>query len=655
MTERYGDSPTLRLIKEQGWDWKPVDSSNIELDTCWYCGKKGYGHLYVEIQPTTSDKAKRDGLHTCHKCGRGGNLTTIPGYVQTKRADKDVRSSSNNNNNRDPLPDIEACHQALLDDEDALEYLMVERGWSLDIIQKQKLGLTVAHFRETGEVKALVFPYLVNGQAVWAKYRTLPSMPVSENKIPKAFNCPHGYDTVLYNSECLSNGLESVVLVEGEADCITALDLGVVGVCGVPGANNKKAEWISELDRSGVQKVYLCYDNDKVGQTAARSLANRIGIERCYKLVVPVGKDLNEWFARHDGTLEAFEALKANAKQFDVDGVASEFDAVQEVIDEIKGKGTIEPKYLTPWGTLNILVGFDEGDVVDMLAAEKIGKTSAGLILMDHMVKTYGENGAVICLEMTRARMARKWVSHLTGYPDVIPRSPKESIAFTKAFMEAADAAQKTVATREGRLYFCYPQYKSVDDIYNTIRDCIRRYGAKWIMLDNLQRLCDTTVGNKNRTQHLSEISKVTSQIAKDYKIQMLRILQPHRIQQGRMVTTDNTDGSSQIAKDSDATITLHRDRIEQGSLEEFQSVGYVQGEGTFSPKMVVTVGLSRYSGGGHTTLYYDGARCQISEIPQHQISHMTAEANKNVGYESVLRNLSIKPAVMEVQSEIRL
>lgn len=656
MTERYGDSPTLKLIKEQGWDWKAVDSSNIELETCWYCNKKGYGHLYVEIQPTTSRHAKRDGLHTCHKCGRGGNLTTIPGYTLPKRAIAALGTGSG----REPLPDIEACHQALLDDEDALEYLMVERGWSLDIIQKQKLGVTVTHFRETGEVKALVFPYLVNGTAIWAKYRTLPSLPLSENKIPKAFSCPHGYDTVLYNGECLNSGFDDIILVEGEADCITALGHGITNICGVPGANNKKAEWISELDKSGVQKVYLCYDNDKVGQTASRSLANRIGIERCYKLVVPVGKDLNEWFAQHGGTLEAFNALKADAKQFDVDGVASEFDAVQEVIDEIKGKGSIEPKYRTPWGTLNILVGFDEGDVIDLLAAEKIGKTSQGLILMDHMVKTYGENGTIICLEMTRARMARKWISHLTGYPDLIPRSPEESVRFTQAFMDAADQAQREVAKREGRLYFCYPQYKTVDDIYNTIRDCIRRYGSKWIMLDNLQRLCDTTVGNKNRTQHLSEISKVTSQITKDYKIQMLRILQPHRIQQGKMVNTDNTDGSSQIAKDCDVTITLHRDRIEQGSLDEFQSVGYVQGEGTFSPKMVVTVGLSRYSAGGHTTLYYDGARCQISEIPATEITNLITQANKNVGYDSVLRSLNIapkgtKPAVQEVSPEITL
>lgn len=653
MTEQYGDSPALKLINELGLKWKPVDKDQIELETCFHCGKTGYGHMYVTIYPSTSEYKNRDGLFTCHRCGHSGNYSGLPGYKPANIV------AERQSKTRDPLPDVEACHKALLNDEDALEYLMVERGWSLDIIQKQKLGLTTTHFRETGEARALVFPYLVNQQAIWAKYRTLPSMPFSENNVPKAFSCPPGYDTVLYNSECLRDGLQAVVLVEGEADCVTALDRGITGICGVPGANNKKAEWISELDRSGVQKVYLCYDNDKVGQTAARSLANRIGIERCYKLVVPDGKDLNEWFAHKGGTLAAFEALKANAKQFDVDGVATGTDAVQEFLDDLKGKGSIDPKYKTPWSSVNLMVGFEEGDVIDILAPEKVGKTTLGLNLMEHMVASYGEDGVIICLEMTRARMARKWISLLSGVADNIPRTPEESIALTLDFLAAADMVQKRVAEREGKLYFCYPQYKSVDDIYSLIRDCIRRYGVKWVMVDNLQRLCDTTIGSKNRTQHLSEISKVTSQITKDYKIKMIRIIQPHRILPGKMVTTDNTDGSSQIGKDCDVTFTAHRDRIEEGSLEEFQAVGYVQGEGTFSNKMKLSVGLSRYSGGGYTTLDYDGARSKVSEFNLSAINQMVSNATKDVGYANQLRNLNIavKPAVQGVPeaAEIRL
>ena len=148
------------------------------------------------------------------------------------------------------------------------------------------------------------------------------------------------------------------------------------------------------------------------------------------------------------------------------------------------------------------------------------------------------------------------------------------------------------------------------------MKDCIRRYGVKWIMIDNIQRMCDTTTTAKgsNRTEHLSQISKVTSQIAKDYNIQMVRILQPHRIMSGKMVTTDNVDGSSQIAKDCDCMVTLHRNRKAELTQEQFDQLQHIESNGAFESGMVVTVGLSRYSQGGSTTLEYDGARSTITE-----------------------------------------
>jgi twinkle protein len=530
----------------------------------------------------------------------------------------------------DPLPDHEACHQALLEDEDSLEYLLVERGFSLEIIRRLKLGLTTHYFRECGEVKALVYPYLVNGNVVWAKYRTLPPSP-------KTFSCPSGRDAVLYNGEILGSGIKEVVLLEGEGDTVAALDHGITNVCGVPGANIKKAEWLSQLN--ALERIYISYDMDKVGQKAAKELAGRIGIERCYRLLLPFGKDINEWF-KEGGTLEQFEQLKVDAELFDVDGVSNTSDAIQEFLDEVREKGGVEPKYRTQWDSLNALVGFDEGEVIDIIGDAKQGKSTTALNIIEHMVDTYNENGLFCCLEMTRAKLARKWISMMAGIEDNLPKTSEESKQLMDAFLKAVPKVQAKVAAREADLYFCYPKYKNVDDIYILLRDCIRRYGVKWIVLDNLQRLCDTTIGSKGRTQHLSEISKITSQIAKDHKIQMIRIIQPHRIGEGKMVTPDSADGSSQIPKDSDCTITIHRERLDQGSLEEFQAVGHIQGEGTFSNHMKVGVGFTRYSAGGYVTLDYDGARSQVREFDLREVKKMVAKID--IGYEAQLRRLGL-------------
>lgn len=639
-------TPALEFVTSRDWKWRRATPPNIELDKCPYCHKRGYGHFYMD----------EEGKYLCHHCGAKGNLRSLSQHLGLLGEAMPV-TETRTERTIDTLPDVDACHEALLADGPALDYLMNGRGFSHDIIVKQRLGLTTHYFREGGNVRAIVYPYLVNGNIVWAHYRSLPTMPFSESKVAKAFSSPAGYDSVLYNGEVLREGIKDIVLVEGEADCIAALDKGVVNICGVPGANIKKAAWIETLDKLELERIYIWYDKDKVGQKAAQTLAARIGVERCWKIVLPdftietdtgetrKGKDPNEWFA-NGGTLETFEHLKQTASLFDVAGVTGTADAVQELKDTLLDRGS-ESKYKTQWPSLNKHVGFDEGDVIDILAPEKVGKTTLGLNILEHMVETYKEDAILICLEMTQAKIARKYICMKTGVADRITETAEEARALLHELLWGIDEVQAHDEAREGELFFCYPHYRTVEDIYTLIRNCVRRYNVKWVMVDNLQLLCDTTIGSKNRTQHMSEISKNLSQIAKDYKIQMIRILQPHRIQVGKMVTTDNVDGSSQVAKDCDCMITAHRNKLDVSVKREFDEVGFVEIEASFGNEMVVNVGLSRYSQGGGTTLYYDGARSKVTELSQAVIGEMKAKANRDVGAAAIIKKLNL-PIVLD-------
>lgn len=649
LPESYTGSQALQLVQSQGWNFRTASEPNIEIEICPYCKHANF-HLRMSIHGSADAQTNRDGLHSCMRCGKGGNLQSLKQHLGLTIAGVESRKEyAAGARKTEELPDVAACHQALLEDSDVLDYLMNVRGFSRQIIEQQKLGVIPKRwFRETGEVKALVYPYLVGANAVFVHYRTLPPSV-------KAFSSPAGWAVPLYNGEVLNDeGLTEVIFVEGEPDCIAAMDHGIFGICGVPGANFKKAEWISSLDR--LERVYICYDKDKVGQKAAQDLANRIGIEKCWKIVLPDfpiqiedgkvrnGKDLNEYFTLGGFTSEDFQKLKEDAVLFDVAGVAASKDAVQEFMDEIEGKDGLRPKYETQWPSVNKLVGFDEGDVIDILAPEKIGKTTFAMNLMEQVVDRYGEDGVFICLEMTRARMARKWIAHKAQIEDNIAKDAEEAQALKEAFLAAIPGIQENAANREGDFYFCYPKYKTVDDIYNLMRDCIRRYGVKWIAIDNIQRLCDTTLGDKGRTQHLSEISKTISQIAKDYNVQVIRILQPHRIAAGKIATTDNVDGASQIGKDCDCMIVLHRDRVGgETTVQDLKNAGgFLQEEASFGDDMLVTVGLSRYSGGGRTTLHYNGATSTILEKNEGQVAQMRARANRNVGYENQLKNLKV-------------
>jgi hypothetical protein len=648
--ENLKNSPCLQLVTSQGWNWKDIGGGQISVEFCPFC-KKGEYKFYMAVM--NPEEGTRDGLYFCHHgaCpNNSGNLRTLKEHLGLRVAGVESRSdwAGRGEGKADDLPDVEACHSALLGDAEVMDWLINVRGFTEEVIKKQKLGLKEkVFFKEAGETRALVVPYLVNNNIVFAKYRTIPPSP-------KDFAGPKGWDAPLYNGEILVDGLNEVIFVEGEANTLFLLSQGYKTVVGVPGANIKKAAWIETLDKlgDGLRK-YILYDEDKAGRKNSQELASRIGVDKCLKIVLPYfeisvpvdecklcdvdgkirsanketkdcthvrpGKDINEWFMKGGGTLEAFEKIKENAVLFDVTGVKSSMDALEQLEDELKGKVDLAPKYITKrLPSLAKLVGFEDGDIIDVLAPEKVGKTTFGLNLIDDMVQDYGEDGLVVCLEMTQARLARKWVAKVTGFEDIIttPGTPeaKEKLEELKA---ACVTAREIQRARGADLYFAYPQMvKNPEDVYKLIRDCIRRYGVKWVLFDNLQRLCDDTLENKShRTIHLSQISKAFAKLAKDHNIKLIRILQPRQIGEGDIIQSTHTDGSSQIAKDCDCTITLWRNKTgatKKSQWEEEQGNG--EEEASFSPKMRAAVVLSRYSQGGSCSLYFDGARSQVKE-----------------------------------------
>lgn len=663
-------SPAVQFVQRQGWEWRGGDGGQFQIETCPFCKKADYKFYIAWMNP---EEGTKDGLYFCHhgSCQKTGNLRTLAEYVGERVAGVDSRSewAGKGDKKQDALPDVAVCHAALLGDAEALDYLENVRGFTREVIEKYKLGLKEKiYFREAGEVRALVIPYLVNGNVIYTKYRTLPPSP-------KDFVTPSGWEAPLYNGEILQPGLHEIIFVEGEADALSCLSNGVMNVVGVPGAGMKKASWIDALDKVAPEKIYILYDNDKAGAKGSQELASRIGIERVWKLKLPQftiydttcdkckgtglattedagtvihavcscgrpGKDVNEWFRYGNGSLEAFEKVKADAELFDVSGVTSSKDALEQLEDELNGKVDLAPKYVSGWPSLNALVGFEDGDVIDILAPEKIGKTTFGMNLMDHMCSAYGEDGLIVCLEMTQARLARRWVAMVTGFEDkmVQPNTEEAKDALIK-LKEAVVVARETQQNRGADLYFAYPQgwQDNPDSIFKLIKDCIRRYGVKWVMFDNLQKFCDESLGKAHghRTIYLSQLSKKFASIAKDHRIKLIRILQPRQIEDGQMIQSRHVDGSSQVLKDCDCMMTLWRSQLGVIKKSQWEQDGFAETKVSFDPKMKVAVSLSRYSSGGECALWFDGARSQVKEYTKEMSSGPKTEFNTIIATEA--------------------
>ena len=603
-------SPAMKLIISQGWNFNPPSGGQIAVEKCIFCGKGDY-KLYIAV--SDPEEGTRDGLYFCHKCQATGNLRTLQEKLGIRIANVDSRAEwAGKKEKQGELPDVEMCHAALLSDASAMDYLLNVRGFTKGIVERQKLGLKEkVYFHKAGETKALVIPYLsVEGNIIFAKLRTLPPAE-------KDFTCPSGYEAGLYNSPALSEDCKEIIFVEGEADCLALLSHGIENVVGVPGAGVKKHAWIEMVDRIN-PKVYVLYDSDKAGTKGAQELASRIGLDRCLKISLPTGvKDINAYFMQ-GGTVEGFEELKQRAVQFDVTGVSSTTTTLDELEEELEGKAELSPKYTSPWPALNKVVSFDDGDVIDIVAPGKVGKTTLGLNLMDHFTATYGESGLVVCLEMERKRLAKKWISMVTGYEESLAKPGSEEAKHNlKEFKVAIGKARDIQGMRTADLYFAYPQnIKSPDDIYKLILDCIRRYDVKFIMFDNLQLLCDLIIGERQgqRTVLLSQISKGLTRIAKDHGKVMIRIVQPKQLEKGAIIESRDVDGSSQIEKDCDCQLLMWRKVIGTKTQSAYDEETKEQEESSevFDSLTRITVALSRYSSGGKCWLMFDGAKSQV-------------------------------------------
>jgi 5S rRNA maturation endonuclease (ribonuclease M5)/KaiC/GvpD/RAD55 family RecA-like ATPase len=591
MSEIPTESRTLTYIQSKGWNHSDSGVDQVKLEQCPFCYKTD--KFYINV-----GGGKKDGLWQCFVCNAAGNLYKL----MESQGDKlegvmSMKDSALGLQSPDPIPSIGALHKALLEDEEALDYLIGERGFQSKVIERYQLGVEVGN-----GIKWLVIPYISNGVVTFVKYRSLPPAE-------KQFRALAGREAPLYNADTIKREMEELIFVEGESDCLSVLSNGIESVVGIPGANVKKATWIQRVLDANPKKIYLLYDNDKVGQKAAKEMAKRIGNEKCFNICLPPfqtrddkeGKDINEWF-QSVGNLEDFETLKKQARPFDVDGVTNLSDALDEIEAELDNRGTLDPTLKTPWKTLDSKLGGCEwGDLIGIIAEGKVGKTTMCLNWLDYYVQL-GFPCMMYCLEMSPKRLARKWCSYVTETDDTPGRSllSKESIRAAKAI----------ALERDADLLFGYTRASNKEDVFDTIRQAVRLYGVKVVCFDNLQLLCRNI---EHSAQETSVLTKSFKELAMELGIVILLVVQPNRVREGEIVAARNAHGSSAIEKDVDSMIALHRKRI--GAIKDADFFGYMDTESTFEPQLLVNVDLNRYGPGGRTTLLMEGHISKIREF----------------------------------------
>lgn len=586
------ESRAKTYLERKGWTLRESGADQISVAVCPLCQHDGFKFF---MNASGSDK---DGLWQCFVCNEKGNLAQIKERLGDNTDGLvSLQGMASATSSIPPLPDVSITARALQSDarfSDVLDYLVVDRGFTVSVIERMGLGA-----EENYGKKWVVIPYFnKQGNLIFVKYRTAPPAE-------KEFRSSAGREVGLYNEAVIKDNMADILFVEGEADALACMSYGVPDVVGLPGANVKKAAWITKIDAAAPKKIYLLYDNDKVGQKAAKEMASKLGIEKCFNIYLPAfktkddkpGKDINEWF-RAGHTIEEFETLKLNARPFDVNGVKPLVEVIEEIITDIENHGTNQFELDTPWTSLNSkLGGANYGDVIGIIAEGKVGKTTMAENWLDYYA-TLGINSLMLCLEMPQKALVRRWVTHKMGVDN------------DKLTKENVQDAMQVAKTMTGDLLFGFTKAGKVEEVFDIIRQAVRRYGVKVVAFDNLQFLVRSI---EHTAAETSRVSKMFKELAMELNILILLVVQPNRVREGEIVSARNANGSAAIEKDVDVMIALHRKRVAQIKADDFN--GYLEADENFEPQLLVRVDLSRNASGGVCTLYIDGKKSSIREM----------------------------------------
>ena len=293
-------------------------------------------------------------LYSCKHCGEEG-IYRIENRI--KPMEKKLSAVPNPSITKEPLSD---AHYAFL----------LNRGISkMTADAMQLFGANKFFPRLSATADCIGFPYYRGGAFTSAKYRTVDG---------KNFVQDNGGAHDFFGIDQIDATLP-IIIVEGEIDCLTLIEVGITNAVSVPsGAPLKVADgkvsaeedkrfsfvWNAFDKLTQSPSIILATDNDQSGHALAEELARRIGKDKC-KLCKIGMKDVNEVLLAEGA--DAVRKIINDAEPYPVSGLNSAKD-FKERLNDLWEKGTgtgnstgyssIDQIYTVVAGQLTVVTGY---------------------------------------------------------------------------------------------------------------------------------------------------------------------------------------------------------------------------------------------------------------------------------------------------------
>ena len=412
--------------------------------------------------------------------------------------------------------------EPLNDKKKVIEY-WGKRGISKNVIdyldiREDKNGNGVFNFYDTNDVLTMV------------KYR--PSHTVDKcSGNPKTW-CQKDADTtsLLFNMNRV-NTSKPLLITEGETDCASAIEAGFLNTVSVPlGAGNlqwieENWDWLNLFD-----SIIIWSDNDEAGNKMRKECIYRLGTWRTKYIMAPNyyerdnGKkvplnDINDCL--QIGGADYVMQLISDAKDVPVNSVVDYSNIEQQDISQMEGVNTgIKPldRELLKifYGTLTVLSGRPGS-----------GKTS----IIDQTIAMTIDNDTPVFLfskEMPE-RMSANWFNTMiAGRRNMEEKLDRDG---RKYYIVPQDVQKKMQSFYRKKLFiYRDDEPNDLDSVMKSAEDCVRKFGCKLIVIDNLMMIdlnCAESDKNTAQTNLINSLIK----FAAKFNVAVVLIAHPRKTQ----------------------------------------------------------------------------------------------------------------------------
>jgi len=316
---------------------------------------------------------------------------------------------------------------------------------------------------------AIYFPYIQAGKLTHFKW-----MYFDKNTSKKRFKASYQTKQILFGWQALSNEQHDyIILTEGEIDCMSYYQLGYKALSVPIGGGDKgKQEWITNEYENLTQfeTIYLSLDNDEVGQTANRAIAERLGVDRCKIITLPK-KDINDCL-QENITPEEIAACFKKAKHLSIKEVRNPSEFAEETLDWMYSE-RVPTGFETPWSNINEAwrPNFHELTLLNGINA--------------HGKSEFANHFAIHC--SLKLDMSSLICSMEIPHKKLLARLIKQSIAAVGLPDRAL--AEKALDIFEGKIFLGdFVKGVTPGKLLEVIAYTYRRFGTECIIIDSLMK-----------------------------------------------------------------------------------------------------------------------------------------------------------------------